>query len=54
MKNGLVIAAASEERFTRVKMDNSFPSYSIQYCLDFEGITLKEVNAIGYAWSKGF
>jgi len=54
MKNGLVIAAASEERFTRVKMDNSFPSYSIQYCLDYEGITLKDVNAIGYAWSKGF
>jgi len=54
MKNGLVVAAASEERFTRVKMDSSFPSSSIQYCLDFEGISLNRVNAIGYAWSKGF
>ena len=54
MKNGVVLAAVSEERFTRVKMDNSFPSRSIQYCLDFEGITLKEVHVISYAWSKGF
>ena len=54
MKNGVVVAAVSEERFTRKKMDNSFPSRSIQYCLDFEGITLKQLNAISYAWSKGF
>jgi carbamoyltransferase len=54
MKDGDIIAAVSEERFTRVKMDNSFPSQSIQYCLDFEGITLDQIDAIGYAWQKGF
>jgi carbamoyltransferase len=54
MKDGNIIAAVSEERFTRVKMDNSFPSQSIQYCLDFGGITLDQIDAIAYAWQKGF
>jgi len=29
IKNGEIIAAAQEERFTRIKHDKSFPSYSI-------------------------
>ena len=33
LKNGLIIAAAQEERFTREKHDHSFPSNAIQYCL---------------------
>lgn len=33
IKNGEIIAAAQEERFTRVKQDASFPSHAINYCL---------------------
>ncbi|MEM5829488.1 MAG: carbamoyltransferase [Candidatus Aenigmatarchaeota archaeon] len=33
LKDGRVIAAAEEERFTRVKHDNSFPKNVINYCL---------------------
>ncbi|MEA3414216.1 MAG: carbamoyltransferase N-terminal domain-containing protein, partial [Nanoarchaeota archaeon] len=33
LKNGKIIAAAEEERFTRVKHDNSFPLNSINYCI---------------------
>ena len=53
MKDGEVVAAASEERFTRVKMDGSFPSQSIQYCLDFAGIALEGLDAVAYSWAKG-
>src|SRR5690625_2142379 len=49
-----VIAAASEERFTRIKMDNSWPENAISYCLDYAGITLDEVDIIAYGWSAGF
>ena len=34
IKNGNIIAAAQEERFTRIKHDASFPSNAIRYCID--------------------
>src|SRR5690625_2118256 len=46
VKDAKVIAAASEERFTRIKMDNSWPENAISYCLDYAGITLDEVDII--------
>ncbi|MDA9641653.1 carbamoyl transferase, partial [Alphaproteobacteria bacterium] len=54
MKNGEIIFAASEERFSRKKLDNSFPQKSIESCLNFAKIELKDVDAIAYAWAKGF
>jgi carbamoyltransferase len=39
LKDGRVIAAAQEERFSRVKHDAAFPVNAIQYCLDFAGIS---------------
>ena len=54
IKNGKLIAAASEERFTRVKMDNSWPQKSIDYCLQVAGCSLQELDAITYGWSAGF
>lgn len=33
IKNGLIVAAAQEERFTRKKHDHSFPINAIKYCL---------------------
>ena len=33
LKNGEIIAAAQEERFTRKKHDQNFPSNAIKYCL---------------------
>ena len=52
--DGRLIAAASEERFTRKKMDESYPYNSISYVLNESGISKKEVDIISYAWSKGF
>ena len=34
LKNGEIIAAAQEERFTRKKHDQNFPSNAIKYCLN--------------------
>ena len=33
LKDGEIIAAAQEERFTRKKHDQNFPSNAIKYCL---------------------
>ena len=35
IKDGKVIAAAQEERFTREKQDSSLPTNAIKYCLGF-------------------
>mgnify|MGYP001583769420 FL=1 len=44
--NGEIIAAAQEERFTRVKQDASFPVNAIQFCLAEAGIQLSELDAV--------
>jgi len=46
IKNGEIIAAAQEERFTRKKHDESFPTNAIKYCLAEEKINLTEIDAI--------
>lgn len=46
--NGQLIAAAEEERYTRIKFDPSFPVKSVAFCLKKAGITLNEVDRIGY------
>jgi carbamoyltransferase len=38
IKDGFVIAAAQEERFTRKKHDSGFPENAIRYCLEAAGI----------------
>lgn len=49
-----LIAAASEERFTRKKMDDSFPEKSINYVLSKSGMVKNEIDIISYSWSKGY
>ncbi len=44
--NGLLIAAAQEERFTRIKHDASFPVNSINYCLKEAEIEADEIQNI--------
>jgi carbamoyltransferase len=38
LKDGQVVAAAEEERFSRLKHDSSFPVNAIKFCLEFAGI----------------
>jgi carbamoyltransferase len=44
--NGEIIAAAQEERFTRIKQDKRFPISAIKYCLKEAGCELSEVDRI--------
>ena len=37
IKDGKIIAAAQEERFTRIKHDSNYPYHSIEYVLNFSG-----------------
>ena len=41
-----IIAAAQEERFTRIKHDHNFPIHAINYCLKEAGITVEELDQI--------
>jgi len=46
IKDGKIISAAQEERFTRKKHDSGFPSNSIKFVLNFSKIRLSEVEHI--------
>jgi carbamoyltransferase len=46
LKDGEVIAAAEEERFSRIKHDSSFPVHAIEFCLDFAGIQARELDFV--------
>jgi carbamoyltransferase len=46
--DGRLVAAAQEERFTRVKHDERFPSHAIAYCLQEAGIRIDQVDVIGF------
>lgn len=44
--DGKVIAAAQEERFTRIKHTAEFPLHAIKYCLEEGGYSIDELNAV--------
>ena len=46
LKDGEIVAAAQEERFTRKKHDAGFPSHAIQYCLKEAGIAAKDIDNV--------
>jgi carbamoyltransferase len=50
IKDGRLIAAAEEERFSRRKHHSGFPYQAIEFCLEQAGITLAEVDHVGHYW----
>ncbi|WP_290665025.1 carbamoyltransferase N-terminal domain-containing protein, partial [Ignavibacterium sp.] len=48
VKNGEIIAAAQEERFTRKKHDHNFPQKAIEYCLKEAGITANQLDLVAF------
>ena len=46
LKDGKIIAAAQEERFTRKKHDASYPKNAINFVLDYANLNLSEVDQI--------
>ena len=48
LRNGEIVAAAQEERFTRKKHDARFPIHAIRYCLKEGGLSLSDVSHIAF------
>jgi carbamoyltransferase len=48
VRDGEIIAAAQEERFTRLKHDHNFPVHAARYCLTEAGITSEQIDFVGF------
>ena len=48
IRQGEIVVAVQEERFSRKKHDSRFPYNAIKYCLKSQGIDLREIEAIVY------
>ena len=48
VRDGVIVAAAQEERFTRKKHDPEFPRHAIDYCLREAGISVHDLHCIGF------
>ncbi len=46
--DGEIVAAAQEERFTRIKHDYNFPVHAARYCLKEAGITAEQLDHVGF------
>ena len=46
--DGEIVAAAQEERFTRVKHDSGFPGRAVEYCLSEAGIGASDLDHVGF------
>ena len=48
LKDGEIIAAAQEERFTRIKHDHNFPKNAVAFCLQYAGIKVNQLDAVAF------
>ena len=48
IKNGKIIAAVQEERFSRKKHDASYPFHSVEYVLKEAGLKLSEIDYVSF------
>jgi len=46
LRDGVLLAAAEEERFTRIKHDSNFPDNAIRFCLEHGGISGKDLDFV--------
>jgi len=48
LRDGEVVAAAGEERFTRKKGDSGYPAHAVAYCLGEAGISAGDLSCVGF------
>ena len=46
IKDGVIVAAAQEERFTRIKHDHAFPIHAVSFCLQAAGIEPEQIDFV--------
>jgi carbamoyltransferase len=51
VRDGVTVAAALQERFSRIKHDRSWPSDAISYCLAEGDTTLADVDSVAFFWN---
>ena len=53
LKNGEIVAAVQEERFSRKKHDSRFPYNALRYCLKSQSIGLQNIQEVVY-YERGY
>ncbi len=48
VRDGEIVAAVQEERFTRKKHDANFPANAVSYCLQQAGVTVAELSGVAF------
>lgn len=48
IKDGVIVVALEEERFSRIKHDNAFPFQAIKVCLKEANITIADIDYVAY------
>ena len=48
LQDGRLVAAAEEERFTRIKHDPRLPVHAFRFCLQKAGLGIEDLDAVGY------
>src|SRR6187399_2388212 len=48
VRDGDIVAAAQEERFTRIKHDYHFPTNAAQYCLREAGLEVEQLDYVAF------
>ena len=48
VKDGVILAAAQEERFTRKKHDPGFPVHAVKWCLEGAGVNASDVDYVAF------
>lgn len=48
IRDGMLVAAAEEERFSRIKYDPSIPKEALRYCLNQASLTLSDIDCLAY------
>lgn len=48
LKDGEILAAAQEERFTRIRHDSAFPINAVKFCLKYAGINAGQISAVAF------
>ncbi|MFW9082821.1 carbamoyltransferase [Pseudomonas sp. P2757] len=54
VRDGQILSAVSEERFTRIKDHKIWPVKSIEFVLSQAGVSLEDVDYVAYGWNAGF
>ncbi|MBN2287707.1 MAG: carbamoyltransferase [Candidatus Glassbacteria bacterium] len=48
VSGGRIVAAAQEERFSRIKHDFSFPAQAVKYCLGYAGLSVDQLDCVAF------